>query len=57
MSRKAQTDNQASVTENFLIVTKDRIGELGVKRRKCFRLLLARLNDGNMDRIIGVARP
>lgn len=57
MSRKAQTDNQASVTEDLLIVAKDRIGKLGVKRRKCFRLLLAWLNDSNMDRIVGVARP
>lgn len=57
MSRKAQTDNQAFVTEDLLIVAKDRIGELGVKRRKCFRLLLAWLNDSNMDRIVGVARP
>lgn len=32
MSRKAQPDNQASVTENLLIVAKYRIGELGVKR-------------------------
>jgi hypothetical protein len=57
MSRKPQTNNQASVTEDLLIVAKDRIGELGVKGRKRFRLLLARLNDGNMDRIVGVARP
>lgn len=32
MGRKAQTDNQASVAEDLLIVAKNRIGKLGVER-------------------------
>lgn len=55
VSGKSQADYQAFITEDLLIVTKDRVGELGMEGGKSLRLGVAWLHDRNMERIIGVA--
>lgn len=57
MGRKAQADNQTPVAEDLLLVTKDGVGELGMERGESLGLLLAWLDNGDMNRIVGVARP
>lgn len=57
MGCKSQTDNQPSVAENLLLVAKDRIGKLRVKARKRLWLGFARLNDGDVNGVVGVASP
>lgn len=57
VGREAQTNYQSLVTKYLFIVTEDWVCKLGVERGKRLRLLLARLDDSNMNRIVGVARP
>jgi hypothetical protein len=55
MGRKAQADNQTPITEDLFLITKDGVGELRMERGECLRLLVARLDNGDMNRIVGVA--
>jgi hypothetical protein len=57
MGRKAQADNQPPVSKDLFLITKDGVGELGVERGERLGFLVARLDNGDMNRIVGVARP
>jgi len=54
---EAQSNDQALVSKNLFIITKDGIGELRVESRQRLGFRIARLHDRDMERIIGVARP
>jgi hypothetical protein len=57
MGCKAQADNQTPVAEDLFLITKDGVRELGMERRERLGLFVARLDNGDVNRIIGVARP
>lgn len=55
--RKTQPDNQPPVTEDLLLITKDRVCKLRMKARERLGLFLVRLNYREMDSVIGVTGP
>ena len=57
MGSKSQPNNQTFVSKYLFLVAEDRVGELGMERRECLWLRFARLDDRDMDRIVGVTRP
>jgi hypothetical protein len=57
MSGETQSDNQALVTEYALLIAENGVCELRMKARKRLGFLLIRLDDGNLDGVVGVARP
>lgn len=57
VSRESQPDNQPFVAKNTLLIAKDRVSELRVETGQCLGLFLVRLDQGDMDSVVGVARP
>lgn len=55
--RKPQPDNQPPVTEDLLLIAKDRVCELRVKASERLGLFLVGLNYREMDSVIGVTGP
>lgn len=57
VGRESQPDHQTLVSKDLFVISEDGIGELGVEGGERLWFGVARLHDGNMDRIVGVARP
>lgn len=57
VSRESQPDNQPLVAKNALLITKDRVRKLRMEPSECLGLVLARLDQGDMNGVVGVARP
>ena len=55
--RKPQPDNQPPVTEDLLLIAKDRVRKLRVKAGERLGLFLVGLNYREMDSVIGVTGP
>ena len=57
MGRKAQTDDQSLVSEDLFFIAKNWVCELRVETRNRLGLLVAGLDNGDLDGVIGVASP
>lgn len=57
VSREAQPDNQALITEDLLFIAKYGVCKLRMKARKRLGLLLAGLHKRDVDGVIGIAGP
>lgn len=57
MGGKSQTNDQALVAKDLLFIAEDWIGKLRMEGRKSIGFGLARLQDGDVDCIIGIAGP
>lgn len=57
VSRESQPDNQSLVAKNAFFIAEDRVRELRVEAGECLGLFLVRLDQGDMDSVVGIARP
>lgn len=57
MRCQSQTNNQAFITKDALLITEDRICKLWVEGRDSLGFLLAGLNYGDMNGAVGVTGP
>lgn len=54
---ESHANNQALVAKDVLLITENRVGKLRVKGGQGLGLLLAGLNQGDLDGIVGVTGP